>query len=184
MWVFVLLKRQNGECNVWNLRRFLFGMSLDCTGIQSPRFYKWSKRILVVDILTQILFTLLTFTALTILRKIMICHRWFLFGVSHINFQLLLKEWSMDNSMVSKIWVGMSATNIHLFLFQIQSHSQKRGDIRTHSEEKPSKIPNITFANLLFSQNNPLVKLLCTLGSTSLDEIIRGTSFVNLKCVT
>ena len=29
VWVFVLLKRQNGECNVRNFRRFLFGMSPD-----------------------------------------------------------------------------------------------------------------------------------------------------------
>ena len=29
--------------------------------------------------------------------------------------------------MVSKIWVGMSTTNNHLFQFQIQGHLQKRG---------------------------------------------------------
>ena len=46
----------------------------------------------------------------------------------------------MDNNMVSKIWVGMSSTNIHLLKFKIQSHLQNNVDfeclyIRTHSEE-------------------------------------------------
>ena len=35
------------------------------------------------------------------------------------------EEWSMDKHMVSKIWVGMSTTNIHLLHFKIQSHLQK-----------------------------------------------------------
>ena len=33
----------------------------------------------------------------------------------------------MDNNKVSKIWVRMSSTNIHLLQFKIQSHLQKRG---------------------------------------------------------
>ena len=33
----------------------------------------------------------------------------------------------MDNNMVSKIWIGMSATNIYLIQFKVQSHLQKRG---------------------------------------------------------
>ena len=33
----------------------------------------------------------------------------------------------MDNNVASKIWVGMSTTNIHLLQFKIQSHLQKRG---------------------------------------------------------
>ena len=32
----------------------------------------------------------------------------------------------MDINMMSKLWVGMSTTNIHLLLFQIQSYLQKR----------------------------------------------------------
>ena len=30
----------------------------------------------------------------------------------------------MDNNILSKIWVGMSTTNIHLLQFKIQSHLQ------------------------------------------------------------
>ena len=33
----------------------------------------------------------------------------------------------MDNIIVSKIWVGMSTTNINLLQFKIQSHLQTRG---------------------------------------------------------
>ena len=35
------------------------------------------------------------------------------------------EEWSMDNDLVTKIWVGLSTTNIHLPQFKIQSHLQK-----------------------------------------------------------
>ena len=71
--------------------------------------------VLEVNILTQILLTLLTFITLPILRKISVCRRWFLFGVSYyVNFQFTpFEEWSMDNNMVSKIWVGISTTDIH-----------------------------------------------------------------------
>ena len=93
-----MTKRQNGDCNVSN---FSVVWSW-CTGIQSLRFYKWlsilnwSKWIFVVDILTQILLTLLTLNALPILRKISICCRWFLFGVSyHVNLQLI--PWRVIN---------------------------------------------------------------------------------------
>ena len=46
--------------------------------------------------------------------------------------------------MVSKVWVGMSTTNVHLLQFKIQSHFQKNVDfecryIRTHSEGKGKK---------------------------------------------
>ena len=33
---------------------------------------------------------------------------------------------TMDNNVVSKIWVGMSTTNIHLLQFKIQSHLKKK----------------------------------------------------------
>ena len=65
----------------------------------------------------------------------------------------------MDNNIVSKTWVEMSATsNTNLLQFRIQSHFQKT-DIecqynRTHKEEKSSKIRNIRFAILPFSQKN------------------------------
>ena len=45
---------------------------------------------------------------------------------SILPFNLHLKEWSMDNNMVSKIWVEMWTDNIHLCQFKIQSHLQKR----------------------------------------------------------
>ena len=46
---------------------------------------------LVVDIVTQILLTLLTFFALPILQKISICRRCFPFGVNYYtNFQFAL----------------------------------------------------------------------------------------------
>ena len=58
----------------------------------------------------------------------------------------------------------MSTSNIDLLQFKIQSHLQKRGFecryIRTHSEEKPSKIFNLTFAIICrFSHQNTLTKL-------------------------
>ena len=75
-----------------------------------------------------ILLTLLNFIALLILRKVSICRLWFLFDVSYyVNVQFTPWRVIMDNNMVSKIWVGMSTTNINLLQFKIQSHLQKRG---------------------------------------------------------
>ena len=48
---------------------------------------------------------------------------------------LHFEEWSMDNNMVGKIWVGMCTIEIHLFQFKIQSYFEWR--YRTHTEEKP-----------------------------------------------
>ena len=60
----------------------------------------------------------------------------------------------MDYNIVSKTWVGMSATNIHLLQFKIQSYLQKQTLNSVTSElvpqKKLSKISNITFAILLF----------------------------------
>ena len=69
----------------------------------------------VVAILTHILLTLLTSIGLSILQRISLCHRWFLFGVSYyVNFQFT--PWRLINGyMVSKIWVGMSTTNIFIY---------------------------------------------------------------------
>ena len=76
--------------------------------------------LVIVDILTQIMPTLLTFIALPILQK---KHEFVIDGFSLvwviINFQFTLEERSMNNSMVCKIWVGMSTTNIHILQFKI-----------------------------------------------------------------
>ena len=77
--------------DVRNFRRFLFGMSPDVPAFKVCVFTSDFKLfwigVIIVDILTQILLTLLTFIALPILRKISICRRWFLFGVScYVNF--------------------------------------------------------------------------------------------------
>ena len=65
-----------------------------------------------IDILTQILLTLLAFIALPILRQISICRRCFFFFFFFFfseyrsimsTFNLHLEEQSMDNNMVSKI---------------------------------------------------------------------------------
>ena len=50
--------------------------------LQVTLILHWSKLILVVNNLTQILPTFLTFITLLILRKISICGKYFLFGVS------------------------------------------------------------------------------------------------------
>ena len=47
----------------------------------------------------------------------------------------------MDNIMVSKIWVGMSTTNIHLLQFKIQSHLEKMWTLNVGTSELiPKKI--------------------------------------------
>ena len=48
----------------------------------------------------------------------------------------------MDNNMVSKIWVGMFTTNIHLRKTWKNMDFECRY-VRTHAEEKTSKISNI-----------------------------------------
>ena len=77
----------------------------------------------------------------------------------------------MDNNMVSKSWVGITTTYIHLFHFKSQSRLQKR------IKNTPTKLPSW----VLWSR------------STSVDETIRFASklfiliqnleFVNLKCI-
>ena len=128
-------------------------------------------------------------------------------------FSFQLEEWSMDNNMVSKIWVGMSTINIHLLQFKIQSHLQKCRYIRNHSEEKCLELLALhssfcpIIINIIPYQKGHLVKfsskyfnytaILSTLETTSRDETIRSASkwfiqtqrtrnlqSVNLKCVT
>ena len=145
---YILLEILDGFSLVWALME----------RYQSPHFYKWlwnlnwSKWISVVDILSQILLTLLTFFALPILRQISNYRRGFLFGsvwCELISIYTLKNQWI---TIVSKIWVGMSTTNIHSLPF---SHLQKRGlecryTVRTHTEEKLSKISNIKIRHFAF----------------------------------
>ena len=42
-----------------------------------------------------------------------------------LSFILHLEKWAVNNT-VSKIWVGMSTTIVHLLEFKFQSHLQKR----------------------------------------------------------
>ena len=90
---------------------------------QSPRFYKWlwildwSKCILIVDTLNQILLTLFTLIALQILRKYQFVVRGFslMCAITTRKCQIYnLEEWSMDPIImiiVSKIWIGMFTNN-------------------------------------------------------------------------
>ena len=97
-----------------------------------------------------------------------------------------LEEWSMDNNMVSKIWVGMSTTNIHLQVvlqFKIQSHLQNASTFRSYSEEKTSKISYITFPILPFFHENTLTKLPSWV-LWSLLFLMKPFHSFNLKCVT
>ena len=86
----------------------------------------------------------------------------------------------MDNNMVSKCWVGMSTTDIHLLQFKITC---KNADfecryIRTQTKEKTFKISNSTFAILPFSHKNTLTNF------TILTQTTQNLQLVNLKCVT
>ena len=95
--------------------------------------------------------------------NISICLGWFPFESYFVNvnlqFNLHLEGWSMDKNMVSKIRIGMSSTNIHLFQFKIQSHLQKRwlwmpvpGASKLIPKKKQLfKICDITFAILPYS---------------------------------
>ena len=66
----------------------------------------------------------------------------------------LFKEWSVDNNMVSKIWVGMATSNIHLLQSKFKvtcknmDHDLSISEFNT--KEKLSKISNITFVILPF----------------------------------
>ena len=95
----------------------------------------------------------------------------------------------MKVKRVSKIWFRMLTTEYSYFECRC---------IRTHTEEKPSKIYNITFAILTFYQKKKSwMIILSTMESIYLDESIKCASrwfilaqrtqnleFVSLKCVT
>ena len=108
------------------------------------------KWILVIDILYQILFTLLTLIAFQILQEGP--YQFAVHGFSSvcpITFNSHLEQWSMDSNMVGKIWAGMSPNSIHLLQFKIQGHFQKRGlwmpVFQNSFRGKKSKICSITF---------------------------------------
>ena len=92
---FFLIKTQNGECNIRNFKQFLLGISPDIPAFKLRvftsdflNFELEQTNVSSIDILTQILLTLLIFIALPILRKISNYRGWFLFGVSYrVNFQ-------------------------------------------------------------------------------------------------
>ena len=126
--------------------------------------FNWIKCGLEVDILTQIVLTLLTFLTSPILRNIPICCRRFLFDVSYnVNFQLNLEQ--------SDHWIMICQAKFELeciLLTLIYTNSKfkvacKNADfeywyIRTHTEEIPSKLFNVTFAIFPFSHKSTLLK--------------------------
>ena len=74
--------------DVWNYRRFLFGMSPDVPRVRVSVFTSdFNFELEYMDISDrhshQILFTYLTFIALQILRKVLICCARLLFGVCY-----------------------------------------------------------------------------------------------------
>ena len=122
---FFLIKMQKGECNVRNFRRFLFGMNPDVPAFKLRVLtsdFKFHMEvnmniINLVDILlvTQI-WSLFWLPLPYLFRKLSICvvDGFSLVWVITQSFNLHAKEWSKD--MVSKIWAGMSTTNIHFYL--------------------------------------------------------------------
>ena len=142
-----------------------------CTSIQSLHFYKWllilnsSNWILVVDILTLILLTLLTFTALPILWKTIS-----LSEMVSLCCELLCKLLicTLKSDQWITIWWAKSVLECLLLIF-VYSNSKfivtwENVDfecwyIRTEFEENLFKISNFTFAILLFSHQNTLTKL-------------------------
>ena len=103
---------------------------------------------------TQILLTLLTFTALPILQKVSICRWWYLFGASYyVNLQFT--RWRVINELL-----------LIIFIYSIQkskSLAKKLGlwmlAHQNSTKETLSKTSNITFAMLPFSHKNRLTKL-------------------------
>ena len=107
--------------------------------------------------------------------------------------------WSIDTNMVSKIWVGMSTTNIHLLQSKIQSHLRKTRTLDACTSELTlyMKKNRLKFLTLHSSKKGTWTKLPSSVlwSLIFLDEIIRCTSkwfiptqrthilkFVNLKC--
>ena len=112
-WILLLLQNELSSCE------FSFLLKT-----QNPETCKMTK--IMSDILDGFsLLTHLTFIALPILWKIYVVDSFSLVWVIMQTFNLnhvRLEEWSMDNNMVSKIWVGIS--NAHLLQFKVQSHKK------------------------------------------------------------
>ena len=110
------------------------------------KILNWRRWILVVNIPTQILLTLLTFIALLILLKVSIWRGWFLFGVRYYeNIQLTPWRVIMDTNMVSKIWLEMSTTNN---LIQNSKSLAKTGTLNAGTSELISEKKRLKFLTL------------------------------------
>ena len=91
---FFLIKRQSDEYNVWNFRRFLFGVSLDVSAFKvhvstSNLKFDFGVNKLICSRHSNSNFAhSFDFRCLKNLTKISICRGWFLFGVSYqVNIQ-------------------------------------------------------------------------------------------------
>ena len=165
---FFVRKRQNGECDIRNFRRCFFCMSSDVLAFKVPHFYKWlwisnwSKWILVVDIPTQILLTILLFidhSSWCKLKVYKIIHTKEKPCTTNLYFsQKLVRQWN------SREWVKFVLECIlQIFIYSNSKFkvTYKNADfechyIRTHTKQKPSKISNIKFSILPFYQKKIL----------------------------
>ena len=143
-----------------------------------------SKWISVVDILTQILLTLLTFIGLPIWRKISICYRWFLFGVGYyVNFQFTPcrmingQQYGEQNFELECLPLTFIYSNLK-FKVSCKNISFECRYIKTHAEEFLTL--HCPFYVLLVKIHY-LIAILSTWESTSQTQ---NLELANLKCVT
>ena len=95
--------------------------------LQVTLILNWSKWILVVDILTQMLLTLLTFIGLLILQKVLLCVGWFLFGVSnHVIFQF-----THSFCFLFKHWLPLTAFMLIRSLIEDRHHGSTIGHLKS-----------------------------------------------------
>ena len=125
----------------------------------------WSKWILVVDILTQVLLTLLTFIALLISRKVSIYGGWFLFGVSYyVTIQFI--TWRVINGKQ----YGEQDFSLNIFYWYSFASIQNSKSLAKNKtvnawtsefilKKKTLKISIVTFVILHFSHQNALTRL-------------------------
>ena len=147
-----------------------------------------------MDILTQ---GLLTLFWLLLPYKFCNIKHWFvvdgfsLVWVMMLIFSFCLEEWSMDDNMVSKIWVGMFTNNIHLLTFKIQSHMQRQR-LNAGTPKLIPKKKHRNFYHYIFHFASCIkwfdqITTLSIWKSSFLDEPIRckmqNLEIVNLKCV-
>ena len=114
-------KRQNGKCNIQNFRRFFFGMNTDVPEFKVPFLqailnFELSKWILLVDIWSQILLIILLSTLQGVnLNVYIITHTKEKPSTTIDTFRKISK--TIEVKRVSKIWIRMSTTYIHLLQF-------------------------------------------------------------------